>query len=197
LAGLPTDIPLHPDVVKNCLHELARFTRKRPISGSDYVVNPAAKLPRTRSPAPTCSPEFPILLPQSEKDDIIREFRGNTNNSALQRFECSFCSAKDLFSKCKLRPTYGLDLSLLESAVAELRELSDQARIRCFRPETIKDGCYVLCYNCNKSVSDKKFKEIPARSYANGLWIGDVLVPDELKGLSLLEEQCICISSLY
>jgi hypothetical protein len=95
-------------VVRNCLHELARYTRRRPISGSDYVVNPGAKVPRTRLPAPTFSSEFPILLPQSEKNDIrvIREFRANTNNSALQRFECSFCGAtNNTFSFFEVMPT--------------------------------------------------------------------------------------------
>ncbi|KAK7031688.1 hypothetical protein R3P38DRAFT_2425614, partial [Favolaschia claudopus] len=33
------------------------------------------------------------------------------------------------------------------------------------------------------------FKTIPLRSYANGLWIGEV--PPELQDLTLLEEQCI------
>ncbi|KAK6995717.1 hypothetical protein R3P38DRAFT_2425886, partial [Favolaschia claudopus] len=39
------------------------------------------------------------------------------------------------------------------------------------------------------SVSHSKFQTLPLRSYANGLWLGDV--PPELQGLTFLEEQCI------
>ncbi|KAJ6494442.1 hypothetical protein C8R45DRAFT_760276, partial [Mycena sanguinolenta] len=42
---------------------------------------------------------------------------------------------------------------------------------------------------CNLSVSKNKFQTLPLRSYANGLWTGDV--PDELRDLTFLEEQCI------
>ncbi|KAJ7753666.1 hypothetical protein DFH07DRAFT_744305, partial [Mycena maculata] len=42
---------------------------------------------------------------------------------------------------------------------------------------------------CNSAVKKKTFVSIPLRSYANGLWIGQV--PEELKDLTFLEEQCI------
>ncbi|KAJ7203922.1 hypothetical protein C8J57DRAFT_957026, partial [Mycena rebaudengoi] len=50
-------------------------------------------------------------------------------------------------------------------------------------------GSYVLCHLCNSAVKRKTFASIPLRSYANGLWIGQV--PEELKDLTFLEDQCI------
>ncbi|KAJ7662881.1 hypothetical protein B0H17DRAFT_900657, partial [Mycena rosella] len=42
---------------------------------------------------------------------------------------------------------------------------------------------------CNSAVSRNSFISIPLRSYANGLWIGKI--PDELRDMTFLEEQCI------
>jgi hypothetical protein len=36
------------------------------------------------------------------------------------------------------------------------------------------NGSYVLCHLCNSAVKRKTFVSIPLRSYANGLWIGDL-----------------------
>ncbi|KAJ6512276.1 hypothetical protein DFH09DRAFT_890778, partial [Mycena vulgaris] len=51
------------------------------------------------------------------------------------------------------------------------------------------NGSYILCHLCNSAVKKKAFVSIPLRSYANDLWIGPV--PEELKDLTFLEEQCI------
>jgi hypothetical protein len=189
MADLPTDVPLYPAEVRDCVYELAKVKRKRRIHNIDPLVKPPAKRARASPPTLSFSTEFPIILSQTEKDEIIREFRANTNNSALQCQECSFCGTNELVSKCRLRHIDHLDISLLESAVAKLCAVSNQACLSCFHPETIKNSCYVLCHSCEKSVSKKRFKEIPTQAHANGLWIGDV--PDELQGLSLIEEQCI------
>lgn len=96
-----------------------------------------------------------------------------------------------------------LDISLLQSAVEELRLKSNQLTIQVFRPETITNNCYCVCALCKSDIrvktspenpsryhsSDRIFVKIPVRSYANGLWTGDV--PDALKGLTFFEEQCI------
>ncbi|KAK6987596.1 hypothetical protein R3P38DRAFT_2574915, partial [Favolaschia claudopus] len=132
---------------------------------------------------------FPILLSQDEKDQIVREFRQSTNNSALKRYECSFCGKYELAAACRFRASAELDISLLETATVELRERSRQPRIQSFNPLSLINGAYVLCHLCNTAVSKNSFRSIPVRSYANGLWMGTV--PDELKDLTFLEEQCI------
>jgi hypothetical protein len=88
-----------------------------------------------------------------------------------------------------MRAVKDLDISLLDKAVAELREISRQPRIEPFNNSSLVRGSYVLCYLCDSAVNKNSFRSIPLRSYANGLWIGTV--PEELRGLTFLEEQCI------
>nr|GAT48229.1 ATP-dependent DNA helicase [Mycena chlorophos] len=129
------------------------------------------------------------VLSWNEKRDIVREFRSATSNTALKRSECSFCGALESVDSVHLISTEVLDISLLVSAVDRLRVLLHQPCIEVFRPETLVDGCYVLCTACRREVAHSKFKHIPLRSYANGLWTG--LCPPELSDLTFLEEQCI------
>ncbi|KAK6969374.1 hypothetical protein R3P38DRAFT_2588239, partial [Favolaschia claudopus] len=132
---------------------------------------------------------FPVFLSQDEKDQIVREFRQSTNNSALKRYECSFCGKYEVSAACRVRATAELDISVLENAIVELQERSRQPCIQSFNPLSLINDAYVLCHLCNTAVSKNSFQSIPVRSYANGLWIGTV--PDELKDLTFLEEQCI------
>ncbi|KAJ6477699.1 hypothetical protein C8R45DRAFT_833554, partial [Mycena sanguinolenta] len=88
-----------------------------------------------------------------------------------------------------MKPVAELDISLLDKAVQELRVICRQPRIEVFNPKSVIDGSYPLCHLCKSAVTKNAFRSIPLRSYANGLWIGDV--PDELKDLTFLEEQCI------
>ncbi|KAJ7753974.1 hypothetical protein DFH07DRAFT_689627, partial [Mycena maculata] len=53
----------------------------------------------------------------------------------------------------------------------------------------VVEGCYILCALCRREVTHCAFQNIPLRSYANGLWTG--VCPEELQGLTFLEEQCI------
>ncbi|KAK7023984.1 hypothetical protein R3P38DRAFT_3535455, partial [Favolaschia claudopus] len=133
---------------------------------------------------------FPIILSQTEKDEIIREFRESTSNIALKRYECSFCGKLELASEVKMKAVADLDISLLEKAVQRLRVTSSQPRVESFnRSSLINNSTYVLCHLCDLSVTKNSFRSLPVRSYANGLWIGDV--PPELQELTFLEEQCI------
>ena len=105
----------------------------------------------------TPSTLFPISLSQSQKDEIIREFRESTSNSALKQYECSFCGKFEFTSEVKMRSIKELDISLLEKSVQELRTASSQPRIESFQPSSlINDSSYVLCHLCNLSVSKKK-----------------------------------------
>ncbi|KAK7062096.1 hypothetical protein R3P38DRAFT_2493729, partial [Favolaschia claudopus] len=89
-----------------------------------------------------------------------------------------------------MKSVTSLDIGLLEKAVERLRITSSQPRIETFnRSSLINDSTYVLCHLCNLSVTNNVFRSLPLRSYANGLWIGEV--PSELKDLTFLEEQCI------
>ncbi|KAJ7798287.1 hypothetical protein B0H13DRAFT_1674071, partial [Mycena leptocephala] len=132
---------------------------------------------------------FPILLSQSDKDEIVYEYCAATGNRALQRHECSFCGKFEFADCIKLRAINELNISLLNRAVAELRNRSRQPRIEPFHQPSLVNGSYVLCHLYNSAVKRRTFVSIPLRSYANGLWIGQV--PEELKDLTFLEEQCI------
>ncbi|KAJ7310996.1 hypothetical protein DFH08DRAFT_974152 [Mycena albidolilacea] len=161
--------------------------RKRVLAPGDPR---AAKQPQTSVESHEADTSFPVILSQEEKDQIIREFRESTSNSALKRYECSFCGKLELAASVVMKSVDDLDISLLNQAVDKLRKTSSQPCIESFRRSSlIHDRNYVLCHLCNLSVSNNKFKTLPVRSYANGLWIGDV--PEELMGLTFLEEQCI------
>jgi hypothetical protein len=82
---------------------------------------------------------FPILLPQSEKDHIVHEFRAATSNASLKRYGCSFCGRPEFANRTKMRAINELDISLLDGAVVELRERSRQPRIESFQ---LSDACF-------------------------------------------------------
>nr|GAT43560.1 predicted protein [Mycena chlorophos] len=176
---------------------VARPKRKRPDDAADSSPRkkqrtvPAPPLPRDHvsavgSPVPD---HLFRILSWDEKCDIMHEFREATGNRAMARVECSFCGAREVLDGAAYIRTDCLDTSLLENAVARLRELFHQPRIQVFRPETLVNESYVLCADCRREVTGSEFKAIPLRSYANGLWTG--LCPPELSGLTFLEEQCI------
>jgi hypothetical protein len=133
--------------------------------------------------------DFPVILPQSEKDQLLHEFRRATDKEAMSFLECSFCGKYEPAGCATKRPVTSLDITFLEKAVEEIRVQSRQPHIQCFKHSSVVNGCYVLCHLCESSVSKNRFRSLPVRSYANGLWIGDI--PDELQGLTFLEEQCI------
>lgn len=129
------------------------------------------------------------ILPTFEKIKIIEEYCDATSNNALRRYECSFCGSLQPLNCFSKIPMAQLDISLLERAVEELRDKTNQPEIQTHRPQSIIDGCYMLCTLCRREVTYLAFRRIPVRSYANGTWVGDI--PDELQGLTFLEEQCI------
>ncbi|KAJ7925630.1 hypothetical protein B0H13DRAFT_1862894 [Mycena leptocephala] len=136
-----------------------------------------------------CLSEPYCLLSQSEKAAIIAEYVTATSNDALMRLE------SDVH---RIRCTQ-LDISLLEDAGAVLRDKCKQPLIQVYKPDTIVDERYILCSLCRREVTSARntqaamasysFARIPLRSYANGTWTG--ACPEELKGLTFLEEQCI------
>ncbi|KAK6987864.1 hypothetical protein R3P38DRAFT_2409132, partial [Favolaschia claudopus] len=92
---------------------------------------------------------FPVILSQTEKDEIIREFRESTSNMALKRYECSFCGKLEPASEVNMKAVADLDISLLEKAVQRLRVTSSQPRIESFnRSSLINNSTYVLCHLC-------------------------------------------------
>jgi hypothetical protein len=191
LAGILTELSISEEEVNQSRVALANSTKKRRNVDSGSIENPGPTVKRARVSmnAMTSDTTFPILLSQHEKYNIVREFRESTNNEALRRHECSFCGKLELASRIKLHPVHLLDISLLTKAVEELRTVSQQQNIESFKRSSMIDNSYVLCHLCNLSVARNMFESLPVRSYANGLWIGDV--PNELQDLTFLEEQCI------
>ncbi|KAK6972173.1 hypothetical protein R3P38DRAFT_3486146, partial [Favolaschia claudopus] len=148
------------------------------------------KQARYSAESSTPKTSFPFILSQTEKDKIISEFLESTSNAALRRYECSFCGKLELATDVKMKTIQELDISLLDCAVRTLRISSSQPCIESFKASSLMNGSsYVLCHLCGLSVNKNKFQTIPLRSYANGLWIGEV--PLELQDLTFLEEQCI------
>ncbi|KAK7007250.1 hypothetical protein R3P38DRAFT_2554224, partial [Favolaschia claudopus] len=157
---------------------------------ADDSASESNKCARKSAESSTPHTEFPIMLSQTEKDKIVSEFRDSTDNKSLKRYECSFCGKLEYTVDVKMRSVNDLDISLLERAVENLREVCSQPCIKSYKSSSLIDeSIYALCHLCNLSVTHNKFQTIPLRSYANGLWIGEV--PPELQGLTFLEEQCI------
>jgi hypothetical protein len=66
------------------------------------------------------------VLPQSEKDQIVHEFCEATSNASLKRDACSFCGKFENAIHIKMKSVAELDISLLDTAVRELRIISRQ-----------------------------------------------------------------------
>ncbi|KAK7046187.1 hypothetical protein R3P38DRAFT_3420690 [Favolaschia claudopus] len=171
-AGIqPQEFLSHTELHNSSLAlHLRSIPRKR--KASDTLEN-ARKVSRVSNDSSTPGPQidFPIILSQKQKDDIVREFRAATNNLALKRHECSFCGKLELASDIRMRPVNELDISVLESAVSKLRETCHQNEIQAFEPSSIINQAYV-CHSQKILLTSGK-------------------IPDELKDLTFLEEHCI------
>jgi hypothetical protein len=161
------------------------LTLKRKTDDAD--VGPATK--KARTCVDSAQTHFPQLLDQKHKDQIIKEFLEATNNDSLARKECSFCGLNELRMRCMRCRADRLDISLLQQAVAVLRASSLQPNIEAYKPSTIENGFFNVCHVCSLSIKRDAFVSLPVRSYANGLWLGEI--PPALLGLTFLEEQCI------
>jgi hypothetical protein len=169
-------------------------TRKRKSSDQniDSQAPPANRRRLDAQHAPNNSDRatsWPEILPWAEKVEIMKEYRQATGNKNIRRLECSFCGVLEPLKDVHLIPQENLDISLLESAVEMLRTTLKQEAISVFNPQSCIDNCYCVCKTCKVDISRSKFKSIPVRSYANGLWCGPV--PEPLQGLTFLKEQCI------
>jgi hypothetical protein len=192
LAELNSDVSLSTTEVQQCalVLGLRSGTRKRKgVFSLDHTSNKRARTSLEASTTAAHNSTFPIMLSQAEKDPIVHEFRESTNNSSMKRYECSFCGKFELAMDVKMRSKDELDITLLDQAVIQLRNVCHQPQIESFNPSSLINSLYVLCHLCNSAVTRNSFCSIPLCSYANGLWIGKV--PDELKDLTFLEEQCI------
>lgn len=132
--------------------------------------------------------DWPTLLPFETKTDIVAEFVKATSKAKLETIECSFCGHAE-FTENAFKFS-DLNVEVLERAVARLRTECQQTAITAIGRRDA-DGTYVACVSCKTCISTrhKKVKSVPPYSYANGCWIGDL--PDELKGLTTLEEMAI------
>ncbi|THV02110.1 hypothetical protein K435DRAFT_853090 [Dendrothele bispora CBS 962.96] len=165
----------------------------------NYASSSSSQKRRTERTDLESNSEWLEILSWDEKRDIMQEFYDAGNNASICCLECSFCGGLQSAHEIASIPCPELDISLLEAAVQELREKTNQPTIQCFRTETIENGCYRLCSYCKREIryvidnhhrsQHRKFQGIPLRSYANGIWIGNL--PEKLQGLTILEEQCI------
>ncbi|KIJ35319.1 hypothetical protein M422DRAFT_180994, partial [Sphaerobolus stellatus SS14] len=82
-----------------------------------------------------------------------------------------------------------LDISVLDLCVSQLCTITNVPTIQSFDPSSISAGHYRVCHLCHSCITRNKFTKVPLYAYANNCWLGPV--PEELKDLSFLEEQCI------
>ncbi|THU80474.1 hypothetical protein K435DRAFT_809860 [Dendrothele bispora CBS 962.96] len=132
----------------------------------------------TRKKQKITTDTWPEILSWDDKMSIMQECYDAASNTSIRRNECSFCGGLQAAHEMSIIPCSELDISLLKAAVQELPEKTSQPAIQCFRPETIENDQYCLCSYCKHEIR-----------YANGMWTGNL--PEELRGLTFLEEQCI------
>lgn len=116
----------------------------------------------------------------------MREHRAQTTGQALARTPCSFCNHSELVSSIQVYSLRELDVTLLESATAHLREKFQVPQMESYR---LVNDTYQACRSCRRCISGSKFVSVPFLSWANGCWIGEV--PEELSGLTYAEELVI------
>ncbi|KAK7061830.1 hypothetical protein R3P38DRAFT_2758182 [Favolaschia claudopus] len=130
IIGKPTLSPVEYQECALLLQFGSGRKKRKPVSQPE-------RPPKQRRTSMECSNPgsvpFPYILPQSEKDQIIHEFRGSTSNKALKRYECSFCGKLELAIDVKMRNVKELDISVLNHAVDSLRKSSRQPRIEAFK----------------------------------------------------------------
>jgi len=181
---------LSQDVVSSSMAHL-NILRTRDIPPRHIISN--VSIPAVLSSTPPVSPltahSWPQCTPFHLKKKLIAEFNEFTSNNSLSCEACSFCGTNELSSQIHRYEIPSLDISLLESVVNQLKEITSVASIQVFNPATISDSFYKVCHLCKSNITRSKFKTVPLYSYANNCWLGPV--PEELVGLSYLEEQCI------
>lgn len=69
------------------------------------------KVPRLSFEASAPDIHFPFVLSQSEKDQIVREFREATNNASLKQYACSLCGTFENVDRIKMKSVDKLDIS--------------------------------------------------------------------------------------
>jgi len=137
---------------------------------------------------------WPQCTPFHVKRKSIAQFNEFTSNNSLSQETCSFCGTNELSSQIHRFKIPSLDISLLELVVNQLKEITSVTSIQVFNPTTTSDRFYKVCHLCKSNITKNKFKTVPLYSYANNCWLSPV--PEELVGLSYLEEQCIACAQL-
>jgi hypothetical protein len=158
---------------------------------------------------------WPVPVPRSLKDKIIRLFREQTSSSVLASTVCSCCAELVLMSECEEANIADLNLDVLSrpdfrhqgqnDLAVDSNWLDDSVTSptvavgslpsmphTVLHPEGIhkKDGSndffLTLCKSCMSSL---RCGNVPPLSLANHMFLGEV--PDELKDLTVVEEAMI------
>lgn len=127
-----------------------------------------------------------ILILLRSHSQIMREHRSQTTGAALARVPCSFCNHSELVGDVSHYTSQELDITLLESAVSQLR---DRYKVPEIQSHRLVNNLFQACRSCKRCISGSRFVELPFLSWANGCWIGDR--PDELSDLTYVEELVI------
>ena len=155
--------------------------------------------------------DWPVLLSDQQKTDVVNRFRQATSSDTLKTFVCSSCNARRNVSEGNKVPLGDIDTGLLnrpdrrvvDSKIAHLRwidplcvgpkvqVLSEPLSDLLVAPEgvVVVDGqpsALMLCGACKSSLLKGK---TPDLALANNMYLGDV--PPELSGLSVVEEAMI------
>ncbi|KIK53609.1 hypothetical protein GYMLUDRAFT_135017, partial [Collybiopsis luxurians FD-317 M1] len=134
------------------------------------------------------SEDFPPL-PRDKAlvENIVNQFCQGLHSREFEEAGCKICGQLTL--KSSLLTTYGIqdNLSILSNPfVARKERHTDDNPIEFILDPIFAEDCSLVCRSCYDSVANGK---LPKYALANGQWIGPV--PNELKGLTWMEQLCI------
>lgn len=206
----------HPDASRSKLRRILRHHIKGLVRGKNTPYT-ARRAEADREEADRVKKrqeiidQWPNLVHDDVKKNIIRNFRAQTSKAALSSFVCASCAEECLNRECRIVPLGEIDKNLLTRPDRRLHagaivdpnwlnpactppnlpasdtEIGDLL----LHPDGVKighsgDTHLVLCRSCLSSLNRKK---VPPLSIANHNLLGDV--PEELKDLTVVEEAMI------
>lgn len=94
------------------------------------------------------SKEWPQIITEAEKSQILNEFIDSTSNHAVRHIECSFCVLLDVADRMSFIGREKLDISILQIMVEKLKVLTGQCKQKVFHEETLIRNQYTICTHC-------------------------------------------------
>ncbi|KZV61310.1 hypothetical protein PENSPDRAFT_592981, partial [Peniophora sp. CONT] len=134
--------------------------------------------------------KFPPAPPSDAlKRQIIRDFCSEITAENLVEDGCAVCGCLSRRKDMAVMTDKLFDHSILSDPTQRMTRVerkSENDLIQNIKGPVLDSTCTRVCPTCLK---DLKGKKVPKLALANGNWIGNV--PDELKGLTILEQMLV------